>query len=164
MFSFRLLYPKFLVILFVFLSCVPFRIEYLDYIFPSIDRMVIFYWCAYKPSLMKNGFIFSVGILKDLLLATPVGTNALSNIIVRMAFINKSENFKAAFLNLWLIFAINLGLITIIQWLLFSFVKGGWLDFKILAIQYILSVFLYPIIHRLLNMILSILPRSAVNA
>jgi hypothetical protein len=113
---------------------------------------------------MKNGFIFSVGILKDLLLATPVGTNALSNLIVRMAFINKSENFKAAFLNLWLIFAINLGLITIIQWLLFSFVKGGWLDFKILAIQYILSVFLYPIIHRLLNMILSILPRSAVNA
>ena len=163
MLSVRLVYPKFLVIFFVFFSCVPFRIVHVDYIFPSLDVMVIFYWCVFRPELMKNGFVFSMGILKDLLLASPVGISAVVNLIVRTLVLKKSAYVKSTFAKLWLLFAIILGVITIIKWLVFSFVENSWLDFELLFIQYILSVFFYPLIHRFLNMILLILPRSAVN-
>ena len=159
-----LIIPKILAVVAVFLICIQSTIHGFDNYFPAIDLMVIYYWCIYRPKLLGNGYVFLLGILKDLLMGVAIGINALTNLIIRMMIVRKEGNFEPTFYFIWIGFSIILMISLTIKWLLFSFVAGQWLGFDMAVKQFTVSVLVYPFVHNFFNKIYSVLPRNFLNA
>lgn len=155
----KFLYPNFLAIILVFLSIIPIKIPGMSSFYPLIVLMFIYYWCIYKPRSMPYWFLFAIGILQSSLTGSPYGINELCNILMRFLTIYKKNDFNEnAFVNIWKGFAILASIITIIQWILFSFVFDSFLNIDAAVMQLLLSIAIYPVFHCLFNQISSLLP------
>jgi rod shape-determining protein MreD len=163
-FRLKLLLPKLLALLFIFLSYTPSRLYGLDNFFPAVDLMMIYYWSLYKPQVMPNWFIFSIGLMKDILSGSPLGVNALSYILLRGLAMYKEKYLKKTFTGLWQGFAVFAAIVMIFKWLVFSFVFEEIMAINTVLMQFLLSVLIYPLFHSLFNGINVILPRSRPHA
>jgi rod shape-determining protein MreD len=160
---FKLLFPKLLALLFIFLSYTPSHIYGISNFFPALDLMVVYYWSLYRPHVIPNWFVFSSGLIKDTLSGAPIGVNALSYIILRGLAIYKGGPLKSTFIALWHGFAIFTAIILLFKWLIYSFVFAEFVEVNMIIMQFIISILLYPFFHGFFNTINVILP-SRSNA
>jgi rod shape-determining protein MreD len=156
----KLLLPKVLAILFIFLSYVPVGLFGLDSFFPAADIMLIYYWCVHRPQVMRSWFIFSIGLLKDILSGAPLGANSLSYLILRGLSLYKGESLRRSFILMWQGFAIFLAIILLLKWFIFAFVFEKAPGINAAVMQFLLSVFVYPLFHSLFNILNLTLPRN----
>ena len=161
----KLLYPKFLVIIFILAGYTPIRVANLDILFPSIDLMLIYYWCVYRPELLPNWFVFTAGIFKDILSGIPIGINALVNLILRTFTTYKRERYlKQPFIIIWQGFIIFSILALLSKWVVFSFINNEFINIKFGVIQTLITIATYPLFHCLFSSIYLILPKKHSNA
>lgn len=161
----KLLYPQFLVIIFVLASFAPVRITNFDILFPLVDMMLIYYWCIYRPELLPNWFVFVVGIFKDILTGVPIGINALANLIMRSITRYKRDSYvKHPFIVVWQGFALFLSITIFSKWVVFSIINNEFVNIKYVMVQLFITIIIYPLFHLLFSSVYSILPKKRSHA
>ncbi|MCE3232201.1 MAG: rod shape-determining protein MreD [Rickettsiaceae bacterium] len=160
----KLFIPKILAILFIFLGYIQTRFFGLDSFFPAIDVMLIFYFSLQKPQVVPTWFVFSLGLLKDIISGEPLGVNALSYLILRGLVVYRTDFLRRSFVFVWQGFCVFAALVIIFKWLVFSFVYDSALGINAACMQFLLTVLLYPFFHSVFNLIGVILPRNSSHA
>src|SRR3546814_13023682 len=74
--------PVALTVLLAVLSAVPTGVPGYSAVVPGYTAMAAFYWAVFRPDLQPPFSMFLVGLLPDILVATPLGLPPLSLMIV----------------------------------------------------------------------------------
>lgn len=126
-------------------SSLPFQIPGYGQVAANFTLMAVFYWSVYQPALMPLVAVFAVGLLQDLIVGTPIGTNAMVLVLVHTIVTRQGRVFLSrSFLVLWWGFAmVALGSVAL-GWALISA-----LNFALLApmpglFQFVLTAVLFP--------------------
>src|SRR3546814_13804524 len=77
--------PVALTLLLAVLSAVPIGVPGYSAEVPGYTAMAAFYWAVFRPDLQPPFALFLVGILQDILVATPLGMTALSLLTIGRA-------------------------------------------------------------------------------
>ncbi|MCC2646587.1 MAG: rod shape-determining protein MreD [Rickettsiaceae bacterium] len=143
--------------LLIIISIIPlasFRLGELSSIFPAIEIVIIFYFSIYKPSILPLWLLFTYGIILDLVYGLAVGISVIPVIIISFLLRNQRQifnrkEFKIVFLGFSLACILYLGL----KYIIFSWYYSHFFDLKLVLIQGISTIFIYPIIHYSLQQI-----------
>src|SRR3546814_10074125 len=116
---FRQATPIALTVLLAVLSAVPIGVPGYSAVVPGYTAMAAFYWAVFRPDLRPPFALFLVGILQDILVATPLGMTALSLMIVHGLAVSQRRAFLGKpFVLAWLGFVVIYSLAAFAVWLL----------------------------------------------
>lgn len=146
--------PGYIAIILVIIGAFNFQIPGLAKFVPLFALMTIFYWCAYWPDLMPKWFVFLLGLFQDAIYGTPIGITPLLLIITWWVIVSGRKHLvKEPFIVIWLMFALVVTLYVISNWLLNSIYAGELLYSNTMWMQCVLTIVIYPVIHKLFNYI-----------
>lgn len=98
----RHLVPFALCAVLVLLSSLPFHIPGYGQVAANFTLMAVFYWAVFRPRLMPLAAVFALGVLQDIIVGTPLGTNALVLVLVHTVVTRQGRVFRGkSFLVLW---------------------------------------------------------------
>lgn len=139
-------------IIFTSFNVCAIKIAGLQSVIASFDVVSIFYFAVLK-NLFGLWFIFLLGIWGDALSNNAIGISSLSYIVMVKFFqvANNKLIIKENFYQIWKQFTIFFAFILIIKWLLLSMIANNFYPVYKLLMQLILTVSLYPIIHKFLD-------------
>lgn len=133
------------IILFMLLSTVPFRLAHLGEVRPAFMLMAVYYWSILRPS--PPAVVFVIGLILDLVSNYPFGLQAL--ILVAAQTLTGSQRkflLGQSFLVIWAGFALVALAAGLIQWGVFSLFESAWMTVKPMLISTVLSSFLFPVV------------------
>ena len=127
-----------------------------SYAMPHLVLITIFYWSYHRPLQMPLGGVAVIGLFLDLWLAVPLGLNMLLALMVRVFVMAQLRHLRgrSAFVQ-WAIFAMMIAGMSIVAWIVVSFVFREFIDILPVLKQALLTVFFYPLITMMLNRIRS---------
>ena len=121
---------------------------------PSLLLVVAFYWSLHRPDLVSSLDLFCVGLLADLIGATPLGSTSLVLLTVRRAVLIPQRPLLArSFLVAWLGFTATVLAVQLLRWIVMTFVYQSLFRLGPLAVEAGLTAALYPPIAALLTLI-----------
>ena len=142
----RHLLPICLTLLLLLLSLVPLRIPGFSSVAPKLTLVSIYYWSIYRPDLLPVHAAFILGLLLDIVSATPIGVNALIFVMLH-GFVSSRRRFflgKGFLVTCWA-FSVIGGAAIGLSWLLVSALTGHWMDMQPVLFVYFLTVASYPV-------------------
>lgn len=161
----KLQLPKISLAMAVLIMILPFNIPSLLGFFPLLDIIFIYYWAIYRPDTVPLWFIFLMGIILDIFYGMPLGVTSLVNMCLYL-MINSQRKLLGTepFIVLWgLVIVLALAVLSI-KWVLFMAVIGENLSFKSAAIQWLLTILLYPLLHNIARGLHGIVPEGDFHA
>ncbi len=121
--------------------------------------MAIYYWSAYRPTLLPLWFVFLLGILFDLLSWVPVGLNAMIFICVRWLVTDQRFFLTGQpFIIVWLGYILVSTMALMAQWALFGLSQLHWPPLDQLISEIVLGAVLFPLVSVILHATHKILP------
>jgi rod shape-determining protein MreD len=125
-----------------------------SYAMPHLVLMTIFYWSNYRPIQMPLGGVALIGLFLDLWLAVPLGLNMLLALLTRVFVMAQLRHLqgRSPFVQ-WAIFAILITGLSIISWVLVSFVYREFIAIMPAVKQGLLTIFIYPLVTMVLSRI-----------
>ncbi|MCD6034762.1 MAG: mreD [Rickettsiales bacterium] len=157
--SSRYLAPKLLAVSLVVLGFVPLHIPVISHFIPLVDIIVIYYWTIYRPDMMPHWFVFLLGVLQDIFLGFPIGISAFINLIFWMVLITQRRLFmKEPFVIIWVVFLVFSFGVALLKWAVMMVFMQEFVVPDIVALQWLLTVALYPLIHGISNILYTLLP------
>lgn len=158
----RLLLPGICVLVLLLLSLLQLGLDGMA-LFPiDVGLISIYYWTIFRPSTMPFWFIFLLGIIRDALMFAPLGMSSLIFILYRLIVLSQQPLLaKEAFWAMWLGFGLTIIPILTLHWLLFCAYTQALLPVMPLAMQWVLTLGLYPLLHIVFNALYSFLPEQA---
>lgn len=161
----RYIAPQTCVLGLLLLSAVPLRVPGFSYFVILLNAMAIYYWCIYNPRLFPGWFVFLLGMVQDLLYNTPLGVNALCNLLLYLSVLYMRRWFlEQSFIVLWLGFALYALLFSIVKGLIFAMLFSVFFIPQAAVMQWLLSVAFYPCIHWLFSVFYKMLPEHTSHA
>ncbi len=158
---FKNLYPQLIVLITAFVVCLPSRVPGISAFMPLFLPMTVFFWVLYRPSTMSYWFLFIVGIAYDSVSGLPLCLTSLSLLLIRAIIGNiRTKYIRASLFVIYGQFALWLFFIMFIQWLIISILNYNMAGLNFAFMQYLLSVFAYPMVHYILTCINKTLPRE----
>ena len=114
---------------------------------PAFPVMAVYCWSAWRPQLLPYTAVFAAGLFEDLLRGTPMGTASLVLLAVQ-GFVWSQRRYLAtrSFEVLWLGFALTAAIAAVVTWCAISFAYRTPLSPWPGAMQYLLSVAVFPLI------------------
>jgi len=98
----RNLVPFALCAVLVVFSSLPFHIPGYGQVAANFTLMSVFYWAVFRPRLMPLAAVFAIGVLQDIVVGTPLGTNALVLVLVHTLVTRQGRVFRGkSFFVLW---------------------------------------------------------------
>ena len=98
----RNLVPFALCAVLVVFSSLPFHIPGYGQVAANFTLMSVFYWAVFRPRLMPLAAVFAIGVLQDIVVGTPLGTNALVLVLVPTLVTRQGRVFRGkSFFVLW---------------------------------------------------------------
>ena len=98
----RHLVPFALCAVLVLFSSLPFHIPGYGQVAANFTLMAVFYWAVFRPRLMPLAAVFAIGVLQDIVVGTPLGTNALVLVLVHTLVTQQGRVFRGkSFFVLW---------------------------------------------------------------
>ena len=98
----RNLVPFALCAVLVVFSSLPFHIPGYGQVAANFTLMSVFYWAVFRPRLMPLAAVFAIGVLQDIVVGTPLGTNALVLVLVHTLVTQQGRVFRGkSFFVLW---------------------------------------------------------------
>ena len=83
-----------------------FHFSFLDFISCNFQYIIIYYWVLKKPENLGYGYIFTAGIITDVIFGLPMGASPLSFLIIAMlATYTRIVTVKITLLTDWIAFA-----------------------------------------------------------
>ena len=120
----------------------------IDFKFFSINvhYIIIYYWVLKQPQSLGYGFIFLSGIITDVVFGFPIGTNALTMLIVAaVAAYVRVVTVNVTLMADWISFIPALLLANFIYFIALYF-SGYAIDYLYLFKNYIFTLIFYPVI------------------
>jgi len=142
----RQLLPASLVILLVLLQAVPWRVPQLAGVVPMLPMIGIFYWSLYRPDLLVPSVAFGTGLINDIVLGAPLGISSLVYLAMHGMTAAQRRFFNGkSFLVVWAGFATLAAGATVMQLVLSAAIFGRVPLARGLLIEYLITVFFYPV-------------------
>ena len=139
--------PIALTVLLAILSVVPIGVPGYATVVPAYTAMAAFYWAVFRPDLQPPFALFLVGVLQDILAATPLGMTALSLMVVHGLALSQRRAFLGKpFALAWLGFLLIHGLSALLIWLLASMLVLQPIGPEPAVFQYLVTVTLFPLV------------------
>ena len=121
--------------------------------------ITVYYWAAYRPTLLPVLAVFILGLLLDIMGGTPIGLNAILLVLLHWAISDQRAFLSAqSFLMVWLVFCVVSTGVIIVQWAITGLVNLGWASIALLWPQMLAGIVAYPMLTILLHLIHKILP------
>jgi rod shape-determining protein MreD len=139
------------------LSILPmgaFRFGDISVVFPAIEIIIIFFFSVYKPDILPLWLLFVYGIILDLIYGLPVGISIIP--LITLSYLVRNQRqifFRKDFTIVFLGFAIACLLYLGVKYFIFSWYFSYFINFSLVIIQGIATIFLYPITHYFLQRI-----------
>jgi len=143
----RSITPFFLSLILVVFTVVPTHIPEYRQITPIFVLVSIYHWAIYRPNLLPPLLVFSLGMLQDVLLGTPIGLYVLVFLTAYGVLLSQRRFFIGKpFILYWLGFATISALTSIESYILASAWNVMILEFDVLVFQYLILLGLFPVI------------------
>ena len=141
----RNLVPFALCAVLVVFSSLPFHIPGYGQVAANFTLMSVFYWAVFRPQLMPLAAVFVVGVFQDIVVGTPLGTNALVLVLVHTLVTQQGRVFrgKSCFVLWWGFGMVALGA-GALGWALMTALNLAVLDPLPGFFQFSLTVALFP--------------------
>ena len=142
----RQLLPVMVTLLVLIISLVPFHIPGFSRIVPAFALMAIFHWGIYRPELMPVAAVFLIGLISDALQGTPFGLHSIAYLAVYGAVtFQHGFFFDKSFAVVWLVFSFMAALVTILSFILVSFVSGALASPAAAFFQFLSTAAFFPV-------------------
>lgn len=142
--------PAFVVLLLILLSLVPLRLPFLPSVATLLPLMAVFHFSLHRPSAVPPVALLLFGLLFDLLQygpGAPLGISALQFLLVwRVVSSSRKYLLEVSFAFVWFLYAMVVGAAMALAWLLTSLLSASLIDPWPALLQYVVSLFLYPIL------------------
>ncbi len=115
---------------------------------PLVILMGVFYWSAFRPSLMPYPLVFALGLMQDALSSVPLGITSiflLASRVMCLKFLPRIH--MQGFYRIWAAFTLLAALNIICYAIGFVLVIGQPPMAEPFVMQFIFTVFLYPLVH-----------------
>ncbi|MBL8675179.1 MAG: hypothetical protein IPK81_19050 [Rhodospirillales bacterium] len=149
----RLLYalaPAALIAVLILLTLAPVRFAYVPAAAPLLPLMAVYHYCLFRAEALPAPLLFAFGIVFDLLqggATAPVGISSLQFLLVRQAILrNRRYLLEVSFSFIWIGYALLSAAAVAMAWALSSLLSWTAIDPKPALFQYVVSLFLYPIL------------------
>lgn len=151
---FYFLLPSLFATLITILSTVHLHMNVVSGVMPIFLSICIYYWCVYNPDFFPKWFVLAIGIFYDLIHGTPIGITSLVNLILWWMVVQQrrflvKENFPV----IWGVFIIYSFGVCLLTWILNCLYFSKIFLNTDIVLQWILSVLIYPVFHRIFNII-----------
>ena len=144
-------------ILLFFISLNGMSIIDLNFFSVNIHFILVYYFVLRKPDLLGNGFIFLSGIITDVVHGLPIGTSALTLLVVAgVASYVRVVTVRISLLTDWISFIPTLLLATLTYYLVLSFSDYA-IDYIYLLKISIFTLIFYPILWLLFSTLTNLL-------
>ena len=148
---FQRLLPVLMSVLLILLSYIPLDFMSLNSIRPAIGITCVYFWLQHRPDLFNLWSVFCLGLVDDVISASPFGSNVFE-LLLMYVLVNNTSRFLNAkpFVVLWYGFA-ALSLVTMLsRWLVVSVYYSRFLPLSMLFFSYLVTIAVYPLISLLL--------------
>lgn len=143
----RAIVPFALTLLLALISTVPMGVRGLGPVMPVLPAIAIYYWAIYRPDLFPLIATFFMGLIHDGLTGAPIGLSSLVLLLLHGAAGSQRKFFDRKGLAVtWVgfgIFATGAGLLS---WSAASLFHLQFMDPSPVAVQWLLTVAVYPLI------------------
>ena len=144
-------------ILLLFISLNGMSIIDLNFFSVNIHFILVYYFVLRKPDLLGNGFIFLSGIITDVVHGLPIGTTALTLLIVAgVASYVRLVTVRISLLTDWISFIPTLLLASFSYYLVLNFSDYS-IDYIYLLKNSIFTLIFYPVLWFLFSILLNLL-------
>lgn len=144
-------------ILLLFISLNGMSIIDLNFFSVNIHFILVYYFVLRKPDLLGNGFIFLSGIITDVVHGLPIGTTALTLLIVAgVASYVRVVTVRISLLTDWISFIPTLLLASFSYYLVLNFSDYS-IDYIYLLKNSIFTLIFYPVLWFLFSILLNLL-------
>tara|TARA_B100001996_G_C18638605_1_gene584710 strand:- start:663 stop:1160 length:498 start_codon:yes stop_codon:yes gene_type:complete len=143
--------------LLLFISFNGMSIIDLNFFSVNIHFILVYYFVLRKPDLLGNGFIFLSGIITDVVHGLPIGTTAITLLIVAgVASYVRVVTVRISLLTDWISFIPTLLLASFSYYLVLSFSDYS-INYIYLLKNSIFTLIFYPILWFLFSILLNLL-------
>lgn len=125
----------------------------------------LYFWTFFRPKSLPLWVIFPLGLLTDVLLATPLGATVLIALLLYAYTLRlrARQHRQTPFVRLWKHYAIGAsGALLLLYLLLCLYHWHGFDPLPVMA-QWLLTVLLYPPLHGLFFLLLNRMPRGGLS-
>jgi rod shape-determining protein MreD len=147
--------PAFVILVLMLASLVPMRLPFLPSVATLLPLMAVFHFSLHRPTAVPPPALLLFGLLFDLLQygpGAPLGVSALQFLLVwRVVSASRKYLLEVSFAFIWLLYALIVGAAMVLAWLLTSLFAVSLIDPWPALLQYVVSLFLYPILGWLLG-------------
>lgn len=149
------LMPAFVILLLMLASLIPLRLPFLPSVATLLPLMAVFHFSLHRPVAVPAPALLLFGLLFDLLQygpGAPLGVSALQFLLVwRIVSSSRKYLLEVSFAFIWLLYALVMGAAVTLAWLLGALLLASFVDPWPGLLQYVVSLFLYPIFGWLLG-------------
>lgn len=143
----RNMWPFVFSMLLVMASSLPIQAPHFGKISPNLALMAVFYWAIYRPDLFPMIAAFALGLWQDVLVGSPIGTHAVTLLLVHWAVTAQRTFFQGkSFTVVWWAFALIATGASLVLWLLAMAWHTVFVGPLPLVFQFFLTVALYPFV------------------
>ena len=143
----RHLLPFALTFVLLIVPVVPTHLEGLVRVGPSLTLIAVYYWAVHRPDLMGYGSVFLIGVIEDLLAATPLGVGPLVLLLVYGVVIAQHKFFLGkSFAVTWWAFGLVATGAGVVKWLAIAAVTDSLFQPTSAAFAVLMTIGTYPVI------------------
>jgi rod shape-determining protein MreD len=158
----RLLLPSLITIVLLIAQLLPWNAS-VDAMTPSFALMATVFWSLRTPKIFPPLFAFLIGGIADLTELTPLGSQAVVFLILRIELARRTRFNGLSFVQLWVFFAaIYLGA-SLIMWLVELVIGGRIMPLGQMIERTAIAIAIFPIVVRTILMPLEHLVKGERN-
>ena len=147
--------PAFVILILILASLIPLRLPFLPSVATLLPLMAVFHFSLHRPAAVPAPTLLLFGLLFDLLQygpGAPLGVSALQFLLVwRVMSSSRKYLLEVSFAFIWLLYALVVGAAVTLAWALGALLLVSFVDPWPALLQYVVSLFLYPILGWLLG-------------
>ena len=138
-------------VLLLMISYIPLDFSLFNNIRPAIGIICVYFWVNHRPDLFNLWSVYFLGLLDDIISASPFGSNILALLVLYVLITNTSRFINAKpFIVTWYWLAL-LSMVTMLaRWLVVSVYYSQFLPLTILGFSYLVTAAAYPLVSLLL--------------
>lgn len=132
----------------IFFAFLPNKLSLINFIYPAVELMFIFFFYIYRQSNLSYLFILFIAILTDTILENIIGTTAIMYFLLLLIFPYQLKIFFfKSFKEIWLAFSIFCFEFFLIEAFFNNFINRQSPDLNLLFFKFGLTISLYPVVH-----------------
>jgi rod shape-determining protein MreD len=154
--------PPLMVVLALFVEAIPTGLDHFADVRPLLALSCVYYWSIYRPDLVTAPFVFCAGLLSDLLLAGPLGLMTMVFIGLHAFCVSQRRVLiSRSFAVSWSAFVLVALGVAALECFVVTAYYVRFVDPRPLAVQFSLTIALYPVLNWLCNRVEQVVDRSA---